>query len=378
MYARRIPLVVGTVCLLLPNALRTLASAQEPVEPAASTVDTAAVKPAAPDEATLISRIKELTQRENTGYPPQAGRAVRLLDQQDTLESIEDLLKRFPGTSFRDGALIIKLDIYAELSRVRVEYLEQLLAMTKEIAAGHPSKRLAAENDFCAIQAFVYAARNEGMPEERRRVGTTERYRAFLADHPESPRRPIIYASLVRVLVQQGQHEEAQKLLEQFRVEFPQHQALARAEGEVARMRAIGQPYDFALLTAAGGKRSTDELLGKVVVLHFWASWSEASTALVTELRGLYELYGPAQLAIVGVNLDTDRRTYDAALKQLDMPWLQLSDLRGFKSDLVVGSGVVTLPTTLTIDRDGILRGVSDGGDLGAVLRRFLRAKESD
>ncbi len=374
----RTPLVLVAACMLLPDAIRSFAVAEEQAKPAVSAPETALVKPGAVDEAKLIGRIKELTRRDRTNYPPEAERAIRLLEQQDTLELIENLLKRFPGTSFREDAVIIKLGIYAEFSRIKVEYLEQLLAMTQEIAAGKPSKILAAENDFYAIQAFVYAARNEGMPVERLRLGTAERYRAFLDGYPESPRRPIIYASLVRVLVQQGRHADAQELLEQFRSAFPQHSALRRAEGEVARMEAIGQPYDFAFLTAPGGKSITEVLSGKVVVLHFWASWSARSTELVTELRSLQDLYGSGKLAVVGVNLDTDQRTRDAALEQLGVPWSQFSDLKGFKSDVVISSGVVSLPTTLIVDPDGILQALSDGRDLREVLRKLIASEDSD
>jgi len=362
--------VVAAVAATAPSA-----GAQDPTgaerAPQAEPTDASA-------EAVLIQRIRDLTNRKSTHDNRPAEKAVQLVEMREALHLVDQLLARFPETSFRDDALIIKLRGLAEFARVSPEKLAQLMMLNEEIAKGKPSERLAAENDFFAIQAFVYGARAEEMPEALRIEGTTERYRAFLERHANSPRRPVIYASLVRALVQAGNLTDARNVLQAFRAEFPKHPALRRAAGEVALADAVGKPYAFSLVSGEQGRIDGASLRGKVVILHFWASWSKPSLELATPLHELYDAFGEKELAIISVSLDTDKKRLEAALMRMKMPWTKYADLQGFKSPSVVATGIVAVPTVMVIDRHGILRSVGDGSDVTEVVRHLIKSSKPD
>ena len=108
-----------------------------------------------PSEADLVQRIKTLTDTLRTDLPLQARLMLNAEQLRDIVARCDELLKRFPKSSFRDRALIAKLAALADLARAQPIFLEQLQSLTAEIAAGNPQGFLASENAFYAAQAFT-------------------------------------------------------------------------------------------------------------------------------------------------------------------------------------------------------------------------------
>ncbi|MGB2984786.1 MAG: hypothetical protein WBE26_02795, partial [Phycisphaerae bacterium] len=180
-------------------------------------------------EASLVENIKRLSKPELVGLSDAQPLPLQLAVKQQTLAYIDALLERYPKTSFREEALVIKLRTLADLARVHPAHLQQLLSLTDEIARGGAKDRLASENAFYAIQAFVLGARHEGMPERRRLIGTRERYEAFLEDYPKSEHIPVIRASLIRNLIALNKIDLARAEFDKLKRDHPDHKATRRA-----------------------------------------------------------------------------------------------------------------------------------------------------
>lgn len=323
-------------------------------------------------EESLIAIIRKLDEspKEDGAAPPASqgagpGRA-------DLLAYLDEFLKRFPKSPFRTDAFIIKLRTLASYARVQPAFLTELLELNETIRKEKPDERLAAENDYYAIQAFVMGARHEKMAEDRKLQGTAERYRAFIEDHPKSQHLPVIRASLVRSLLAQKKTDDAEKELAALTAQFPDHQAARRAKGEVYRVRAVGQPFAFQY-TAPDGKtvRSTD-FTGKVLILHFWASWNRESTEALDKLRSLRESYGERGLELVGINVDKHMRLMEMAMHTHNVNWPQYFDAKALDNALVIDAGVVQLPTYFVIDRNGVLRSTEPGDKLEELVKELL------
>ena len=285
----------------------------------------------------------------------------------------DDFLKLYPMSPARDRVLVGKLVALAELSRTRPEYLEQLLALTMEVSAGQPKEPLASECAFHAIQAFVLAARREGMRQDRRLQGTVERYAAFLDDYPRSRWRPIVRASLVRNLLAMGRGKEAEIEVNLLAQEFSGHPATQRARGELFRATAVGMPFTLRLEGPDGKTVNTADWKGKVVVLHFWSS---ANPYAIDGLEALRELYTPFQgkgLVMMGINVDEDRATFEESVRQQKLPWRQHFEPGGIGSEILTQLGVIRLPTYFVIDRAGILRHSYAGNQLRVAVEKLLK-----
>ena len=112
---------------------------------------------------------------------------------------------------------------------------------------------------------------------------------------------------------------------------------------------------------------------GKVVLLDFWATWCGPCRALSPTLRELGHRYAGRGLVVIGVNVDEDGPShvpmFTRAL-QLDYP--QLAAQPGTQRDWEVRF----LPTTVLIDRAGMIRRVSTGNEseasLAAEIEKYL------
>ncbi len=329
-------------------------------------------EPGAFSEEALVERIKKLTEVDTSGVPDGQRLAIRQTANQQVVAEVDTLLGRYPKTKFRDEALIVELAALADLARLHAGYLERLLSQTQRIAKSDPSDRLASENAYYAIQAFVLGARAENMPDERRLVGTQERYEAFLADFPRSERVPVIRASLIRVLIAQGLVDRARGEFAELKRAYPTHQATRRAQGELYRVVAVGQRFSFGYVTTDGRSIRTTDYLGNVLIVHFWATWSQPSMEGIPELIDLHNEFKDRGLRLIGVNVDKDGKRVEQAVQRYQMPWPQYFDYRGLENELLVTKGVLKIPTYFVVDRRGVLRSIDPGDKFRSLLTELL------
>lgn len=312
--------------------------------------------PADAPESYFIDKIKPFVDADDDDV-----RSAERSARSEVVPYVDEFLRRFPTSEFREDALIVKLAALADLARLHPAFLDELLLLTEQIADGKPGPRLAAENAYFGIQAFVLAARAEGMPDDRIRKGAIERYLGFLEDHPSSLRVPVVAASAIRHLLADGRRDKAVELLGQLQAKFPSHRATRRAQGEIRRQDAVGKPFSLAFETTDGRQVRTADYHGKVVLVHFWATWSEQSMEELARLSELHHEFGSSGLQLVGINIDRARSTFEETVKARGIDWPQYFDARGLENAVLVDTGVLQIPEYFLLDQQGILRSI--GGD---------------
>lgn len=122
-----------------------------------------------------------------------------------------------------------------------------------------------------------------------------------------------------------------------------------------------GKPLVLAGKLLTGKPFSTDSLKGKVILVHFWASWCPScrdSLPAVKEIRGEY---GAKGLVVVGVCCDREVGALRKFLAQnRDVNWPQLFDTaRPGWHELARQCGVDGIPAMFLIDRKGVVRSVN-------------------
>lgn len=119
------------------------------------------------------------------------------------------------------------------------------------------------------------------------------------------------------------------------------------SEGEIAPI--------FTLKDLRGVEVSLKEFRGKVVLLNFWATWCPPCRKEIPSMVELYKRYKDKGLEIIGVNLDK--------LGKLEVEKFSLEHKINFpvllnpSGDVASLYGVVVLPTTIFLDRNGRIRG---------------------
>ena len=94
---------------------------------------------------------------------------------------------------------------------------------------------------------------------------------------------------------------------------------------------------------------------GEVILIDFWASWCGPCRAEIPNLVKLYSKYHTKGFEIYGVSLDSKKTDWTNAIKQLNMTWPQVSDIKGWQSSAAKLYGINSIPSTFLIDKNGII-----------------------
>ena len=114
-------------------------------------------------------------------------------------------------------------------------------------------------------------------------------------------------------------------------------------------------PPDVALPSLDGNIISLSSLRGQYVLLDFWASWCGPCRGEIPHLKKVYEKYHGSGFEIFSVSLDDKRDAWIKALEEEQMPWIQVSDLKGMKSQVVTDYSITGIPAVWFIDKDGVI-----------------------
>ena len=132
------------------------------------------------------------------------------------------------------------------------------------------------------------------------------------------------------------------------------------------------QAPPIRLASFAGPTLSLAQFRGRLVFVNFWASWCPPCQAESPDLVKMYQKYGK-QITFIGVNL-TGSDTVRAArgfIQHFHIPYPSLMDTH----DAVTKEyAVIAIPTSLFINRQGIIVSRVTGGMTSSVMQHNLSA----
>ena len=127
----------------------------------------------------------------------------------------------------------------------------------------------------------------------------------------------------------------------------------------------------FALETASGEHVRLDNYRGRVVMLHFWATWCAPCRAAIAHEVKFQEAYEEQGFTVLGMNMDKDREDVVQFLErnELNYPTLYVD-----AETREAYGGVASIPLTIIIDRTGRIRRKSIGYTLQLIssLERMI------
>ena len=143
---------------------------------------------------------------------------------------------------------------------------------------------------------------------------------------------------------------------------------------------ALGQAAPAFSLPLRGGTTplGLDKLRGQVVMVNFWASWCGPCREEFPLLDQVYKKYKPLGFTMLGINVEPESKDAEGFIAKTPVTFPIVFDKDSSVSKLYHVEG---MPSTVLIDRNGVLRWVHRGykpGDENEYLdhvRALLREK---
>ncbi|MCL4206936.1 MAG: redoxin family protein [Pirellulaceae bacterium] len=155
---------------------------------------------------------------------------------------------------------------------------------------------------------------------------------------------------------------------------FAESSQAKKAAGAKRRLESVGNPIPLAGNTLDGKQASLAAYRGKTVLIHYWATWCEPCKQDLEILKQIQAKYAAQGLALIGVNLDSDRALAVQFLRSQPLPWPQLYEPGGLDSRFATEMGILTLPTMILVDNEGkVINRSIHAGELDEELSKRLR-----
>ena len=131
--------------------------------------------------------------------------------------------------------------------------------------------------------------------------------------------------------------------------------------------------FDIDLPAMDGSRAKLSETAGKVVMLYFWASTDGQKLFNMDALIPIYNDFHGKGFEIYAVALDADKTTWASAVRNQQLPWVNVCDTRSADSPYIGLYGIKSLPMAYFLV-DGEMDSAANVSD-AASIRKYLQSK---
>lgn len=126
---------------------------------------------------------------------------------------------------------------------------------------------------------------------------------------------------------------------------------------------------NFILKNLSGNEVSLKDYRGQIILINFWATWCLPCRIEMPSMEKLYAKYKKDGFTILAIDLQEDADDVKAFKEEYKLNFPILLDSDGSVAQFY---GVISIPTTYLVDRDGYLIGVAIGARNWADENAFM------
>lgn len=109
----------------------------------------------------------------------------------------------------------------------------------------------------------------------------------------------------------------------------------------------IGKPPEIVFEALDGSKVDLAKMMGKVVLIDFWATWCGPCVSEIPSIKKIYNKFQRRGFEVIAISLDSDREKLETYVNENDIPWPQFFDGKGWKNRLAMKYGIRSIPNSL-------------------------------
>lgn len=233
--------------------------------------------------------------------------------------------------------------------------LEDLKELIEDFSDSKEELQLAGYLEYRALNAWFSREAEKTKNLDDLQDQWRERLEKYIEKFPKVPQTADALFQLANTEDYLGDVETATKLYRRILSDFPNSPLKKKARGAAIRLTCEGKTIELTGKTLTGSDFKLSSLKGKMVLIHYWATWSEPCKAEFETMLRLYEKYKKLGFEVVSISLDEEPKSVlDYLQKEEDLPWIHLYAPGGPEdSDLAAQLGIIALPSMLLLGKDG-------------------------